>query len=42
MSDECDHDKARITVDGENGSERVCVLCDDVDVATLDGDGDGN
>lgn len=37
MSDDCEHEKAKITVDGSEGPERVCPLCDDVELQTLDG-----
>lgn len=30
----CDHEKVKITVDGED--EKKCPICDDVDVETLD------
>lgn len=37
MATDCDHAKVTITTDGEgNDSERVCPICDDVEVETLD------
>lgn len=33
MDDECEHRKARITLDS---GESICLICDDVDVTTLD------
>lgn len=39
MSDKCDHQKARITIDdGSGGKKEVCPICDDVQVETLDTD----
>lgn len=36
MSEQCDHDKATITLDTDEGPQQVCPICDDVDLETLD------
>jgi len=36
MSSDCNHQKARITVDTPEGTKEVCPICDDVRVETLD------
>lgn len=33
---DCEHDKARITLDTDEGAKRVCPICDDVELETLD------
>lgn len=33
---DCEHEKARITLDTEEGPKSVCPICDDVDLETLD------
>jgi hypothetical protein len=33
---DCEHAKAMITIDTDEGPKRVCPICDDVDVETLD------
>lgn len=36
---DCNHAKATITVDADDGEKKeVCPICDDVNVETLDGD----
>lgn len=35
----CEHQKARFTIDTEDGEKEVCAICDDVTVETLDEEG---